>query len=324
MDLRQLRYFLAIAEEKSISRAAERLGVAQPSLSQHVMRLEADLGVPLLVRSSRGVTPTEAGERLLQHARGILRAVATAREDVRDLGGRARGTVAIGLPSSTSMALAVPLAEAVHRRLPDVTLRTMEAMSGHVLGWLEDGMIDLGVLYNASGIRHMTVDELMSEDLYLIVPPDAAPPGGAPGGVARAPIPLAELGAHPLVLPGRPHGLRELIDRHVRAAAVRLAVAVEMDALSQIKELVARGALQTVLALAAVRPELDRGELVAVPIVDPPIRRTVALARNPSRPPTQASRAVAGLLVEVVRELVARGRWPGTLAPTLEAAQTPP
>ncbi len=315
MDLRQLRYFLAIAEEGSISRAAERLGVAQPSLSQHVMRLEADLAVALLVRSSRGVTPTEAGERLQQHARGILRAVAAARQDVRDLGDRASGTVAIGLPSSTSMALAVPLAEAVHRRLPDVTLRTMEAMSGHVLGWLEDGVIDLGILYNASGIRHLAVDELMTEDLYLVVPPDAAPPGGTAGGIARQPVALAELATRPMVLPGRPHGLRELIDRHVRSAAVRLTVAVEMDALAQIKELVARGSLQTLLALAAVRPELDRGDLVAVPVVDPPIRRTVALVRNPSRTQTQASRAVERLLVEVVRELVAVGRWPGALTP---------
>ena len=325
MDLRQLRYFLAIAEERSISRAAERLCVAQPSLSQHVMRLEADLGVTLLVRSSRGVSTTEAGERLLEHARSLLRAVEAAREDVRTLGAQTRGMVAVGLPSSTSMVLAVPLAEAVREALPDVTLRTMEAMSGHVQDWLEDGAIDLGILYNASGIRHMAVQELMTEDLYLIQSPKACPSATVADGVARRSVALADVSALPLVLPGRPHGLRELVDRYARATAVPLTVAVEMDALTQIKALVARGSVATVLALAAVRQELARGELIAVPIAEPAIRRTVSLVRNPSRTSTRASRAVERLMIEEVVGLVQRGVWHGRLAPALltEARRSP-
>ena len=170
MDVRQLRYFLAIAEEGSISRAAERLGVAQPSLSQHIKNLEEDLGVELLVRSARGVSTTESGAVLVAHARGILRAVELAREDVRHLSTEPRGVVAVGLPSSVSMVLTVPLAETVRVDLPHVTLRTMEAMSGHVLNWLEEGTIDLGILFNAAGLRHLVVKELMVEDLYLIGP----------------------------------------------------------------------------------------------------------------------------------------------------------
>ena len=118
-------------------------------------------------------------------------------------------------------------------------------------------------------------------------------------------------------MPGRPHGLRELIERHVRACGVRLNVAIEMDALSQIKELVARGSAHSILSLSAVQGELDRGELTATPLVDPPIRRTVNLVRNPSRMTTRASQEVEASIVEVARELVTRGRWPAdlTLAP---------
>ena len=318
MDVRQLRYFLAIAEEGSISRAAERLGVAQPSLSQHIRHLEEDLGVELLVRSARGVATTESGAVLVAHARGILRAVEQAREDVRHLSDEPRGVVAVGLPSSVSMVLTVPLAETVRVDLPHVTLRTMEAMSGHVLTWLEEGMVDLGILFNAAGLRHLMVRELMVEDLYLIGPTGEGTGQPRFGGVMDQPASLSDVTRLELALPGRPHGLRELIERHARACGVRLNVAIEMDALSQIKELVARGSAYSILSLSAVQGELDRGELIATPLVDPPIRRTVNVVRNPSRMTTRASQEVEARIVDVARELVTRGRWPADLTAPAE------
>ena len=146
MDIKQLRYFVAIAEEGSLSAAAGRIGIAQPSLSQHVKNLEQQLGIDLLARSPRGVALTQSGVLLLSHARRILAAVEQASEDVRASGLDPRGEVSFGLPSSVSMVLSVPLAETVRLELPEVRLRAIEAMSGFIQGWLEEGSIDLGIL----------------------------------------------------------------------------------------------------------------------------------------------------------------------------------
>ncbi len=301
MDIRQLRYFIAIVEEGSISAAAERLNVAQPSLSQQVLRLERQLGVSLLVRSSRGVAPTEAGRILLDHARELTLGIERAVEEVRQAGTVPQGTVSFGLPSSVSMVLSVPLAETVRHELPKVRLRAIEAMSGFIQEWLLDQSVDLGILYDVRGVRHLSHQPLMSEELRFFSAPDAWPFDSPPG----SPVTLAALAGVELVLPSRSHGLRAMIDAHARA----LGVALEMDALSQIKTLVGRGSGYTILAPAAAVDRVERGELIMAPIVEPALVRSVYLVRNPAKPVTQASRAVEAATLEVIRDLVRRGIW---------------
>lgn len=305
MDVRQLRYFIAIAEAGSISAAAERLHVAQPSLSQQILRLERQLGVALLVRSSRGVAPTEAGRILLAHARDLSRGLERAAEEVRQAGTVPQGTVSFGLPSSVSMVLSVPLAETVRHELPKVRLRAIEAMSGFIQEWLLDESIDLGILYDVRSVRHLSHIPLMSEELRFFSAPDAWPFDSPPG----SPVTLAALAGVELVLPSRSHGLRAMIDAHARALGVALDVVLEMDALSQIKTLVGRGSGYTILAPAAAVDRVERGELIMAPIVEPALVRSVYLVRNPAKPVTQASRAVEAATLEVIRDLVGRGIW---------------
>src|SRR5882724_135918 len=118
MDVRHLRYFIAISEERSLSAASQRLGVAQPSLSQHVIKLEEELNVKLIARSPRGILLTEAGALLVKHAREICASMDRCLIDVRQSGSVLRGKVAFGMPPSTSMVLSVPLAETVRVELP--------------------------------------------------------------------------------------------------------------------------------------------------------------------------------------------------------------
>ena len=305
MDVRQLRYFIAIVEDGSVSAAAARIGIAQPSLSQHIRSLEDRLGVELLVRSSRGVTPTEAGRLLEVRAREILDAIARTKEEVGLAGTVPRGRVSLGLPSSVSMVLSVPLAEAVRRELPEVNLRVVEAMSGFIRDWLRDGSIDLGVLYDVEALRHMQTRLLMTERLHLFAGragwPLATPPG--------EPVRLADAAALELVLPSTNHGLRALIERHARDAGIGLRTVVEMDSLAQIKRLVARGTVHTILARASVEDAVGAGELAGAPIVEPEIRRPIHLVRNPERVGTRAAREVEALAVRVIRELVEAGTW---------------
>ena len=316
MDIKQLRYFIAIAEEGSLSAAAQRVNVAQPSLSQHVLSLERDLGVKLLERSPRGVSLTQAGEVLLSHAREIVSALENAVEAVRRSGSEPMGDVSFGLPSSVSMVLSVPLAETVRLELPKVRLRAIEAMSGFIQTWLEDQSIDLGILYDVSAVRHLTHRQLMTEDLFFFSAPDAWPFETRAGSAVK----LSEVAPVELVLPSKHHGLRTMIDRFTRSQGIQLNVATEMDALSQIKTMVSRGSGYTILAPAAAIDFVERGELIMAPIVEPRMTRPVYLVRNPAKPVTTASRELERITIEVIRDLVARGIWRAEDQPEMTGA----
>ncbi|MFO1149740.1 MAG: LysR family transcriptional regulator [Alsobacter sp.] len=305
MDIRQLRYFIAIAEEGSLSAASVRLGVAQPSLSQHVIKIEEELGVQLIQRSTRGVMITPSGEILLEHAREICNRMSICQELVRRSGNTPQGTVAFGLPPSVSMVLSVPLAETVRVELPKVKLRVVEAMSGFVASWLQDETVDLGFLYDLGAAKNLEVRELMQEELHFFAAPDNWPLAREPG----SPVPLAEVAGLDLVLPSQHHGLRKTMDRYAAERGIELNVWLEMDALSQIKDLVVRGSGFTILAPAAVHDRVERNELVGSPIVEPYTTRPVYLARKQSRPQTFVSHEVERITIEVVEDLVKRGIW---------------
>ena len=311
MDIKQLRYFIAIAEQGSLSAAAQQVAVAQPSLSQHILSLERELGVKLLERSSRGVSLTQSGQILLSHATQITCAMDTAAEAVRQSGVDAVGDVSFGLPSSVSMVLSVPLAETVRIALPKVRLRAVEAMSGFIQTWLEDQSIDLGILYNINAVRHLTHVHLMTEELYFFSAPDAWPFDNPPG----SPVRLADLAAIELILPSGHHGLRTMINRFTRSHGINLTISTEMDALPQIKTMVSRGSGYTILAPAAAMDFVARGELVMAPITSPRMARPVYLVRNPAKPMTRASVELERITIEVIRDLVQRGIWKAETAP---------
>ena len=283
MDIRHLRYFIAISEEKSLAAASHRLGVAQPSLSQHVIKLEEELGVSLMQCSTRGIVLTEDGLRLVHHARSICHSLDLCLAEMRDASGVTRGPVVLGLPPSVSMVLSVPFAETVRVDLPQVRLQATEPMSGFIRGWIADQTVDLGFLYDVDPADRFSTIHLLDAGLELI-------------------------------LPSPSHGLRKTIERHARAIGITLNVVIEMDAMTQIKELVARGSGYTVFAPAAAHDFVARGELVKAPIAVPDIHRPVYLCSNPDKPLTRATRAVERLTLEVTAELVTRGIWEGRLS----------
>ena len=229
MDIRQLRYFVAIADQHSMSLASEKLGVAQPSLSHHVMRVEEELGVQLLVRSTRGVTLTESGRRLYTHAQSILRAVEAAVADLRDHAAELSGPVSFAFPSSVSNVLTVPLSETVRNEFPKIVLRAMDAMSGHVQAWLSEGVIDFGILYDVHFARELDMRPLLVEDLYLVAARDCWKGEALKSGFARESVSLAECARLGLILPHRAHGLREMLERAAAAQDIALDVVLEMD-----------------------------------------------------------------------------------------------
>jgi LysR family nitrogen assimilation transcriptional regulator len=308
VDEHQLRCFLAIAESGSVSRASAQIDIPQPTLSQILLRLEDELRIKLFARTSRGVSPTEAGRIFQEHARNILKEMQRAREEVHGRDAIAHATVAVGLPSSISTLLAARLVIAVRESLGGISVRLDEAASGHIRDWLEHGGIELGVLHHVDALRHLSVRRLAIEDLLLIGPPGRFGPPDR-HGVAQGQIALPADEACPLMLPSRRHDLRQFVEREALAQGVELNVEVELEALAHIRTLVSMGSGYSVLSHSAVQEDLAAGRLSAVRIVRPVLRRSVYLVRNPTRVITSASVRVEDLMVSMLKAMVANGTW---------------
>jgi LysR family nitrogen assimilation transcriptional regulator len=306
MNFRDLRYFVAVAESGSILAASEKLHVAQPSLSVRIKMLETDLGVSLFERRPRGVVLTAEGEELLVHARHILQSAEAAKETLRHYAQSPVGTVHFGVPTSLSSVLCVPLIEAVSAELPNVRLRIAETMSGTIIDWLRGGELDLGLIFVESAISGIHSDALLVEGLHLAATSAAAL---LPLVDSRGEVPMDALAQVPLILPTGHHGLRQLIDQHLRRIGVAARVEIEIDAFLQIQRLVQRGRGMTILSLAALHESDLSPPLCTARITDPAIERTVYLARADIRPQTKAAREVGRLAADILRGAASQPWW---------------
>jgi len=311
MDEIQLRNFMMISRCASITEAADRLGISQPSLSQQLLRLEDEFGAKLFRRTSRGVAATDAGRMLQEHAATILQAMNRAREEVQGAERVPQGQVAIGLPGTASLILGVPLVIAARASLPLVNIHVREAMSGTIRRWLEEGRIELGILYDAEGLRHLSSKVIARETLLLVGP--AGVFGDADDfGIAIEPVGQNVLHGQNFVLPSVSHGLRKLIERQLHMENLTLSVTTEIDSLAHTKTLVAAGHGYTLLSHAAVSAELAIGNLSAAHIEGIDLSRSVAFVRNPAQRLTRASIEVEDLAAMLLRDMIADGRWLAT------------
>lgn len=305
MDLKQLRYFVAIIQCGSITRASMQLNVAQPALSLHIRNMEADLGVPLLFRTSQGVQPTESGQILMRNAQLILGQFEQAQAEIKGSMAEPAGDVRMGLPSSICHILGVPLILAARKQHPKVSLTIAEAMSGYVLDWLRLGRVDLGLLYGLVEDRGLRAISLLSEGLILF---GRSSENGWTDPPNNEPAPFTMLTDRPLILPSVGHGLRDFLDEKAASAGLRLKPTIEIDAFGAIKTLVKLGLGYSVLPAHAVQKEVDEKELLAWPF-DPPLVRTVYLVLPTDRPLSHAARAIEQLCRTTLAELVRSGVW---------------
>ena len=300
MDLRQLEYFVRVAELGSFTRAAVELDVAQPALSRQVRLLEVELRQTLLLRNGRGAVPTEAGKVLLEHGRGILHQVQRARDDLGRLRGGLSGRVALGLPSSVARVLAVPLMRAFREAMPDAKLSISEALSAGLQEGLATGRLDIAVLYNAQPSRELDVVPLIEEDLLLV---RARPPGlheDPPPG----PVTLADVARMPLVIPSRPNAIRLHVESALAAVGAKPNVALEIDGVSAILDLVLDGAGCAILSRNALLHSPRPSAYTAQHIGAPPLRIQLSLATSLQRPATPVQKATLALVQKIVPEVI--------------------
>lgn len=309
MDTRRLYSFIKIVDAGSITRAADILHIAQPALSQQLSALEAQFGQQLLIRSKRGVAPTEAGRALYRHAQLILRQVDLAHAAV-DISGRApAGSVSVGLaPYSMGAALALPLLRRVRERYPEILLHINENFGGVISEAIMTGRMDLAFLYGAGPLRGVQFEPVRSEDLYLI---GGGASGGSAGGEAGPPdtaapasdtVRLADVVGVPLLLPSRIHTIRQMVDSAFQQLSSRPNVVGEVESALTLVNAVDAGLGATVLPWSAARAILDTRALSVRRITDPVIPVKLSLATSDSQPLSEPALAVHDLFLELVTE----------------------
>jgi len=298
MDLKQLEYFVRVAELGSFTRAAQVLGVAQPALSRQVRLLEVELRQNLLARNGRGATPTEAGQVLLEHGRGILHQVERAREELARVRSGLAGRVALGLPPSVARVLTVPLTRAFRQKLPEAQLSISEGLSSAMQENLHNGRLDIAVLYQPMPMPGIELQALVEEELLLVQPR----PPGLPEDPPPAAIALREVAQLPLLIPSRPNALRMHVESEMARIGCQPQIALEIDGVSAILDLVADGAGVAILSRNAVMRSVRPSAYALRAIGEPALRIPLATAISSLRPSTLTQQATLALLREVAQQ----------------------
>lgn len=303
MDFPELRYFLTVAEEGSLSRASIKLGITQPGLSRHIQRLEREFGTYLFYRNGRGVSLTPSGMKLADAARSIVEHFEVTKDEILAQSAHPQGTVIFGVPPSFGSSLAAPVAMDFRRMLPQAHLHVREAFSSTLLEWLESGRIDVGVLYDARLGHNQIVSPLLLEDLFLIQNPDRAACGHV------QPEELEKLG---FVLPGAENGLRRVVEAAMHSTNMKLTVDFEVDSVPALKQLVQSGHWNTILPYGAVHAEVAAGRLVARPLATT-MQALLVTATAKHRPVSKATSALLSMVRLEIKRCVASGTLKGEL-----------
>lgn len=297
MDLTRLRYFAAVAEAGSFSRAAAALHLTQPSLSRQVQLLEDEVQQRLLERTGRGAVLTDAGTALLAHARGIFDLAERARADMAERQRSPRGRITVGLPPRVAHVITADLVQRFHARFPEAAISVVEGLSIRLREWLVGGRVDVAILFDPPAAPQLHAETLVREPLVLI---------------STRPLParlrLAEAAQRVLVMPSGPNALRQLLEQHTQPRGMALRLVAEVDSVQTVLTLVARGVADTVLPASAVQAWHYPQKLHVAAIHAPAIRNKMVLAASAARPATALSRAATQLVRELVLERFGPGR----------------
>jgi DNA-binding transcriptional LysR family regulator len=302
VQLQQLAYFVAVADTRQFTKAAERMGVAQPSLSQQVRALEQDLGAQLFHRTRGNVTLTDAGEALSPIARRILADAETARREIQQLADVGIGRVRLGATPSVCTGLLPIMLAAFRQQYPGVELMINEGGSRDLQTALSEGAIDLAMIIDAR-LRDddplLVTVPLLREDLVVISPKDRPRP------VQSRRMDIAELRDRPLVMFRRGYDLRESTVAACHAAGFEPTFAVEGGEMDAVLEFVNAG-----LGLAVVPSSVVRDRFRATPFTAPGLTRTVHLAHRRDIEPPRAAQAFQRSILQLLDSAAASGQLP--------------
>lgn len=304
MDVIQLKTLIHVAELGSLSKAADRLHIAQPALSRQIRQLENELGVHLFERHGRGMVITDAGTEVLQHAIRIMDELEAIRSSV--IGNRSsyRGAVAIGTTTTIAEIVTVRLVQRIRESHPDLSVRFSSAFSGYLEDWLQRGELELAFSYDVEPVNSLRIVPVMMESLVLVGPQTA-------GLNLEHSVNFGDLAKEQLVLPSARHGLRKVIDKCAADVGFRIRPNVEADSFGAMIELVRHGYGFTVLPMASIYSHIQNGTLSAALLVEPTPMRKLVKIFPADRRVSPAARYVGDTFVELASEMVEQGIWSG-------------
>ncbi len=282
INLKQLEYFVRVAELGSFSKAALILNIAQPALSRQVRLLETDLHVNLFTRNV-----------------GILQLVARAVEDVAAASDEPAGRIVVGLPPSIGRRLTLPLVESFRRHLPRARLAIVDGLSTHLTEWIATGRVDLGLIHNPEPNPAIEITPVLEEPLGL-VSPTAPKTKGKASKLRAMPLPMMELTDYPLILPERTHAMRKLIETRAALLDLKLNVQLEVSGVPAILDLVAAGHGHAILTRTALAAFAQPDAFNLRPLDKPGLSSTLFLTVSAHKPTTPLGKRAMRMLQELV------------------------
>jgi len=314
LDIAHLRDFIAVVDAGSLTRAAAKLGVSQPALSQRMTQVERELGARLLERGPRGIEATEAGLALYRDAEPLVRQFDQLTTSVDHHRHPVTGVVAVGLPSTVAVYLAPALFTWTKHNHPGIRLQLFESMSGYIEELHNRGRMDLALLYREDWDVRPGETPLYSESLYLV--------GSTAGD--RDPqsqtVPLQAIEGVPLVTPGPRSNLHTLIEARFSAHGLTPDIVADVGSLGAMLRIASSGEACTILPISVARERFGDTGIEVRKIVDPELERYVSMCTPGGHfAPPDAVAVVRRGIVEVTRDLATRRVWSGIRLPRTHA-----
>lgn len=300
MDLKQLKYFLSVAEYKSFSRASEHIFIAQPALSRHIKHLEEELNVSLLERHPRGIQLTEVGENLKNHAEAIIKLVEESRKEISSYSLEPGGELTVCFPPSLHSILTLPIILEFNKSFPAVTLKVMEGLSVDMVNTISTGHADMAIVFTVEPSHELHCVPLVTEPMYFVGPPDSS-------FDSENPIGLKNVVDYPLILTSSQNGLRRILDKKVFEERLNYKPIAEINSIQLLVDLVSSGMGYTVLPGSRIETPLKRRVISATRLRG--IDISWMLINSISRPVSPAMREMEKSILNRAKTLVEKNIW---------------
>ena len=304
MDFKRISHFVAVAEAESISKAAERMHIVQPAISQSIKKLEEEMGAQLFTRSRRGMELTESGTMFLKYAYGILNQFNRAKESVSAVGKKPTGLVSVAMTASALNVLSVPICTLMQNAYPDIQLNLEEGLSGNIQKGFEAGWYDLMITFDPEPNESVHIEELIIEDLYLVTPYKADSPKE---------VVFSDLKNFPIIIPQDQDSIGQTLNKHAEKLSLDITSSMITAALHPALLLIEAGLGNTILPWSAIFDRVELKNVSARKIKSPSIRRCVSMIYPTQRTLTQASIAVMEIIRSAVLSAYKNNNWHGEL-----------
>jgi LysR family transcriptional regulator, nitrogen assimilation regulatory protein len=305
VDFKKLTSFVKIVDAGSMSRAAHALNIAQPALSQHIAALEAHFRQTLLLRSNHGISPTEAGLTLYRHAQVLLKQLDQAERDVTNATTSLQGRVSVGLATfSAATLLAAPLLLSLAEKYPDIVLNVSDSFGNVLSDLVVSGRLDMALIYSFGPIKGVRLQPLFEEEVLLVAPRSMALAGQDDQRLA-----ISALQGIRLLLPGRYHFLRRLVEGSFAHARITPLVAGEIESIVTLTAALEAGLGATLVPKSTARTLGRSKKLVVRRLHRPTVAATISLCQSDHTPLSQAALVVRELILRKLAELAEEQLW---------------